>query len=279
MSRARKRENVVWGFTLFVMIPIKLGTRLTVALIVPIVLLFAVFGYVQTRVDGAQLQNELEAQGRATTRTIQVAIESALRAQRPADIRRLSDGITGFERVRGIRVFDADGGVRYESAPPERMPGVFPDQLRKLRLGAGTMESRLRVDGAPAVSFLAPIRAASGEFRGAVQVLHLQSFLEVSARSSRDALAALTLALVLAVGAVVFFVIRLSVTRPIDELLQSVQDVRTRDLRSRLPVRTRDELGRLTDEFDAMRARLARRSQLDEQGERRRVEEEPGSPS
>ena len=215
------------------MIPITLGTRLTVALVVPIALLFAVFGYLQTRVYHARLQHELEAQGRATTRTIQVAVENALRAQRPADIRRLSDGITGFERVRGIRVFGADGGVRFESAPPERMPGVFPAQLRKLRLGAGTMESRLRVDGASAVSYLAPIRATSGEFRGAVQVLHLQSFLEENARSSSDALAALTLALILAVGAVVFFVIRVSVTRPIDELIRSVQDVRSEDLRSR----------------------------------------------
>jgi len=94
-----------------------LGTRLTLSLAGPLVLVMALFGYIDQRTSRALLQDELAREGRALARTVQIAMEDALRDRQIEDVRVLVDKVTGYERVLGLRIFDDKGTIIYERNP------------------------------------------------------------------------------------------------------------------------------------------------------------------
>ena len=257
------------------MIPIKIGTRLTIALCVPIAILIALFGLLEERANRDRLDRELAREGSAVARTVQIAAQLALRDRQVADVRKLIDDITGYERVVGIRFIDANGRMEYQSANLVRYPRAPVDRLQRALQENRLVETRQSVGGQPVISFLAPLQSPSGLPLGAVEVFQLESFIEEDARASRQAIAVLTAAMILAVGVVLFFVTRINVTRPIEELGRSFRDVGSGDFRSRVPVRRKDELGRLAERYNEMCEKLdaTRRSLLTEKEERRKAEE------
>ncbi len=93
----------------------RVGTKLALALAVPIILLIAAFGYVDIRRSSERYRDELRREGRTTTRTVQLAMQDALRDKQLSDIQHLVDEVTGFERVLGLRLFDQNGTMTYQS--------------------------------------------------------------------------------------------------------------------------------------------------------------------
>jgi len=82
------------------------------------------------------------------------------------------------------------------------------------------------------------------------------------------------LVVILAAGSMVYLVTRRVVGRPVRDLLHSFREVGLGDLHARVPVRHRDEFGRLAEEFNGMCRRLeaAQLSLIAEQEERSRME-------
>ena len=113
------------------------GTRLAIFLAVPLVLVMALFGYIDQRNSGALLQDELAREGRAMARMVQIAMEDALRDRQIEDVRALVDQVTGYERVLGVRIFDPTGLVIYQPADLTTYPPADALALRAaLRQGA-----------------------------------------------------------------------------------------------------------------------------------------------
>src|ERR1041384_7596900 len=94
-----------------------LGTRLTLSLAGPLILVMALFGYIDQRTSRDLLHDELAREGRALARTVQIAMEDALRDRQIEDVRSLVDKVTGYERVLGLRIFDRTGTIISE--PPD----------------------------------------------------------------------------------------------------------------------------------------------------------------
>ncbi|HYS06746.1 MAG TPA: hypothetical protein VEW47_16320 [Candidatus Dormibacteraeota bacterium] len=126
-----------------------LGTRLTLFLAGPLVLVMALFGYIDQRTSRALLQDELAREGRALARTVQIAMEDALRDRQIEDVRVLVDKVTGYERVLGLRIFDDKGTIIYE--PPELVayPFAAADALHTALQRGTPSEAHGRIAGKP----------------------------------------------------------------------------------------------------------------------------------
>jgi two-component system, NtrC family, sensor histidine kinase HydH len=254
---------------------VSIGTRLVIFLVVPLVIVMALFGYLSQRSSRHLLEEELSREGRALSRTVQWTMEDAVRDGQLENTRELTDKITGYERVLGLRIFDRDGKLYYQSPNLEPYPQRQLASLATVLKERRSVETRMLVRDQPVVSFFLPLSTPGGDLFGAVQVLQLDLFVQQAVKASNNAVAALTAVMIVAMAAVVLIVTRVSVARPIEDLVRSFRAVGAGDLRSRMIVRREDEFGRLALEFNQMGERLerTRQSLLQEQEERRRVEE------
>jgi signal transduction histidine kinase len=251
-----------------------LGTRLTLSLAGPLVLVMALFGYIDQRTSRALLQDELAREGRALARTVQIAMEDALRDRQIEDVRVLVDKVTGYERVLGLRIFDDKGTIIYE--PPELVayPFAAADALHTALQRGTPSEAHGRIAGKPVLTFIVPLRDPRGQTIGALQLLQLESYIEEDARASRNSIATLTALMILITTGIVFLVTRLGVARPVEDLARSFREVGSGDLQALVKARRGDEFGRLAQEFNTMCERLeaSQRSLLAVQEERRKME-------
>ena len=143
----------------------RIGTKLFVALAVPITVLIVLFAWLDERDSRERTRDELAREGRAISRTVQLAMEFALRDRQLADVHQLIDQITGFERVLGIRLFNRDGSLNYQSPGLAHVPPVSrADVVGTLRTGT-TQLTRSVIDHHSVVAYLAPVRERYEQLR------------------------------------------------------------------------------------------------------------------
>jgi len=252
-----------------------LGTRLTLSLAGPLILVMALFGYIDQRTSRDLLHDELAREGRALARTVQIAMEDALRDRQIEDVRSLVDKVTGYERVLGLRIFDRNGTVIYE--PPElaAYPFAAAEALRSALSTGAPFEAHGRIHNQPVLTFIVPLRDPAGQTVGALQLLQLESYIEEDARASRNSIATLTALMILITTGIVLLVTRVGVARTVADLARSFREVGSGDLQALVPERRGDEFGRLAQEFNRMCERLeaSQRSLLEAQDESRRMED------
>ena len=252
----------------------KLGFKFAVSLVVPLVGLTAAFGYTYQQRSQELLREELTKEGRAIALVVQTAAEDYLRDRQPADLRKLVDQISGYERVLGLRIFGPDGALVYQSASLDPYPFSHKDLLRRVMRERKPAEMHRRVEGQSVLGVLFPLTGSAGQLVGAGQVLQLESYMAADARANRNFILTLTLAMVLATVTIVLLVTRYSVTLPIADLVTGFRQAGVASLPARVPVRGEDELGRLAMEFNGMCERLERAHESLEAEQRKRQQAE-----
>lgn len=228
------------------------------AIAIPISVLIAVFAVIE---DGANRQRssaEVDLEGSTIARTVELATENALRDRQLADVKGLIDDLSGHTSVLGVRLFDTDGHLVYSPSNLKGAPQRSAARIRGMLRGGHTTEEHYRIGRQPVIAWMVPLASPSGVPLGAEEILQPASFVEEDAAASSRAIAAMAAALILAVALTVFMVTRGSVARPIEELVASAREVGSGDWSARVPVRRRDELGRLAREFNSMCERLER---------------------
>lgn len=252
----------------------KIALKLTIALTVPLVALTAIIGYLYHRQSQELLREELSKEGRAIALVVQIAAEDYLRDRQLGDLRELVDRITGYERVLGLRLFDPNRELIYQSGSLKPYPFQHAELLSQTLSDRKPVEMRRLIGGQPALGFIVPLLDRRGRLLGAVQVLQLESYIQDDARSTRNFIMVLGLAMVMATVAIVLLVTRFSISRPAEELVRSFREVGAREVPTRVPIRAEDEFGWLSREFNGMceRLELTRHSLLVEQERRRDVE-------
>jgi two-component system, NtrC family, sensor kinase len=253
---------------------VKFGTRLTISMILPIVLLIAGFGYLDEKRTREHYREELRREGRVIARTVQLAMEDALKTRNIEDVKELVDHITGFERVYGVRLFTAEGRLLYQSKILETQPFLSADVLKEVLATRRPGERQRAIDGQQVLSYIVPLSAPDSSLYGAVQLLQLESFIGEEVRSARQSITALTLLMIIVSGAVIIAVTQVVVTRPIGDFVSRIRAIHTDDAAARVPESGGDELRRLAREFNALWKRLAdsHTSLLAAQEERRQAE-------
>ena len=253
---------------------LKIGTRLFVALAIPITAMIVAFAMIEDVANRTRSRDEVAREGLTIARTIQIATRNALRDQQVEDVRRLIDALSGHERIFGVRLLDASGRPIHAAATLASVPPTPLARLRALPADGRAVPERLSLAVGPAVVWRAALTAPPAPPLGFVEVFQLESFVEEDAAASSRAIAVLAVLLIAAAALTVWLVTHHIVAGPIEDLAGSARGIGEGRWSARVPVRRADELGRLAGEFNAMSERLeAMRSSLqDEQVERRRVE-------
>jgi signal transduction histidine kinase len=253
---------------------VTLGNRLVVLLSIPLILVMALFGYVIQGRSRRLLHEEFLREGRAVTRVAQEAMEDYLRDRQIVDLRELADQITGFERILGVRIYDAAGQLIHE---PAGLVGAEPpraDELNAALRAGKTSESRGRIHGTPAISFMVPLMGTDDTPVGAMQVLQSETFIDDQTAALRRWITVVTLVMTAATALVVIVAARAGIDRPIIELVDRFRVVGAGDYTARPAAPRRDQFGALSDRFEHMVLQLeeARRALVSEQEMRRQAE-------
>ena len=252
----------------------RIGVKLALSLVIPLVLVAAVIGYLYWQQSRAFLRTEFAREGRAIAMVVSVAAEDYLRDQKLEDLRQLAERVKGYERVQGLRLFDAAGRLTYQSNTLDPYPFQHVQALKQVLQDRMPRETRRMIGAQPAVGYIFPLVAPAGNLLGAVQVVQLESFMKEDASQALRFILVLSLAMVVSTVLIVLLVTRASISRPIQDLVERFRQVGAREPPAWVQVRGDDELSRLASEFNGMCERLdaARRSLLEEQDERRIME-------
>jgi two-component system NtrC family sensor kinase len=250
----------------------RIGTKLTLLLLLAVAVVMAGFGYIRTQQERRRLIADLQQDVWIQASTIRLTVEYALRDRQPQAIQELLAGIErDTEPVDRIRVLDRRL-VEVSSAFSELAAGVtIPLAEMEQVVKSGQPITRyLNASPRPVAYVILPLRGRDGSIIGALEVLHLATRVQRQIEEAAwDQVVRLAL-LSLTVAVVIFLTIRISVRRPIGQLVETALAFGRGDLRFRQKLRRRDEIGQLASAFDQMAESLqAANAQLKAEGQDR----------
>ncbi len=234
----------------------RIGTKLTLSLVTPLAGIMVFYGYLNERRYREHYHEELIREGRVISRTVEIAMEDYFRDRQMSDARKVVDRITRYERILGLRLFNPDGTLSYQSASLSRLPFRDEAALGEAVRHRRHVEGRDVLGGEPVITFLNPLVGPGGALYGAVEVVQLESFIERELHAARNSTALATSLMIVLTGLIVLLVIRFSVSRPIEELALSFREVGSGDLRARVPVRTHDAIAGQIDRITRIVRRM-----------------------
>jgi two-component system, NtrC family, sensor kinase len=251
-----------------------ISTRLVLVLTLIVGALMAAASFLSLRQHERALETAMRDEARALAVTLQIALEEEYADGETEDAQRLIDRLRANTRTYGALLFDASGRLLMLSDSLTAEELRRPPELARV-LEAGEAAEFVRAAGGQKVfSVILPIEVG-GERRGAVEVVHPLAFVEADIARARLNQVATTLLLLSTIFAVVFAVLRRSLTQPVGELLGGAAAVGRGDLDYRVIVpRSGGEFAQLAREFNRMADGLAeqRRAALREAEERLRLE-------
>jgi signal transduction histidine kinase len=243
-----------------------LRVRLVLLLLVPMILVVAGFAYFRLQEEREQRRAEFDQRVRVTSTAIRLAVEHGLRRDSLADVKRLaSDLVIKQTEIVRIRLLDGNLVPRLDSNLMAGDMGVALESHRQVRdTGQPTVVPH-RSGGMLLHSVLLPVRRA-GTDDGVLEVAFVAGRLEADLlrESSASLLSGVVLAALLAL--VVWFALERLVLRQVADLTHGIERVAAGEPRATVPIRSRDELGKVAIAFNRMTERL--------EEARRRVETE-----
>lgn len=252
----------------------KIVTKMTAALVAVGVLAFSVYAWVALATEERELRAAVERESSLLARSLQVAIENALRDDQQRDI---AETLQRLDRVApdvDVAVHDLEGRFR------ARSDGSRATASREGRLALLAISTREKVvifepdDAHERLVLALPILTDEGELLGAVTLAKpldgLAADLETTRHTILVSLAAFLFAsLLVGYGLGGFFI-----GRPMGRLLHSIDAVRRGENQVDLPTRRPDEVGEAARAFEQMLDTLDAERRAKEAETRRRQEAE-----
>jgi len=233
------------------------AARLGLATSVLIVVVCVAQSWLLARGDLDNVRRYLTDRGATLSQSLARQAGPSLAAGNVAELHRLAEEARAQSGVTYSRFFDVHGlllvsvGNPPATAPPPSAKGTAP-VVGPIEVGAGSWE------------FQAPSRTAAGTPAGMVAVGISLEPLEGLRRRTFTTAAVFTSLFTLAAVLGAAFLAR-AITRPLQALAAAADTIARGDFRTRVEVRTRDEVGRLARSFNAMTESLARsRATLEE---------------
>lgn len=236
-----------------------MGLRLRVILILtlPALLTIGAHGFLRVRQETAQLLREDEHNLALTGRAVQIAVENAMRDRQVPDIHRLLVAmVEQQDSIDRIRLFDvALKPVLVSNALT--IGETVPAALLRQVMDTGMAESFVQRGKPQFLFYLAPLRGRNGGVEGSIEVVRLAAAADRRFQAAViDVLVRLSALLVVLV-VVTVVALQLQVLRPLARVTEGIQRLGQGRPGPALPVRRRDELGRVAEAFNEMSSRLA----------------------
>lgn len=243
----------------------KIGTKLVVSLAATALAIMSVHGYLSVRQDRETLVREITVGMRGFARAIQAALTDLY-----GDDRNLTatqdfiDRVGPRGNIHGVIVYNMAGErVAISASLREEFPGLDAEPLLNLdprpvlETGAG-QEGYVRGPGKLVYYRIEPIFDSANRLAGAF-VFGRQGHgwaLSRTIQERRNRIIATTSALVLLLCALILVIVRRSVSRPIQELIEKIREIGRGNWEQRIEVSGRDEVSSLAQEFNRMSEKL-----------------------
>jgi signal transduction histidine kinase len=246
------------------------STRLILWLTLAVAVVMAAAGYVMLRQREQALDAAMRNELRAHIQTLRIALEDHYRAGRQQEAQLLIDHLRQNPRVYCVALFDAAGGVLMISNPqaPDEVR-FFPEVQQVLAMGE-PLEFERDIRGQEIYSIISPVQLNTTQ-RVALEIVQPQTAVNSDLTLARWETLLVTFVLAVALSLVVFFVLRRSLTRSINTLLESAIALGQGDLKRRVALPGKDnEFARLAQEFNRMADNLEQqRAAFDREAEQR----------
>jgi signal transduction histidine kinase len=244
--------------------------RLILWLTLAVAVVMAAAGYVMLRQREQALDAAMRNELRAHIQTLRIALEDHYRAGRQDEAQWLIEHLRQNPRVYCVALFDAAGGVTMISNPqaPEEIR-LFPEVRQALETGE-LIEFERPIRGQEIYSIISPVRLNETQ-RGALEIVQPLTAVNADLTLARWETLLLVFVLAGALSLVVFAVLRYSLTRSINALLDGAIALGQGDMQRRVALPIKDtELARLAQEFNRMADNLEQqRAAFDREAEQR----------
>jgi len=250
----------------------RLGAKLTLWLLIPLLLVLGVFAAVTLQRERTVHYREVSEEAERVSNTLAISVTDALRRKNPDEVRRIAEA-SRLDAVRfGLAVYDSQGRPIFTWGLAAKAGAVGRQELIALSsLPRGFGQEELQ-GGVPVQSHLIAL-AAGGELLGGLKVsMRLQEIQEVLDRERNHFLGLLAVVSVVLV-LLVSVVIRRTVSLPLHGLMGRIAALGRGLVPGDVTITGRDEVAQLTREFNLLARNLeeARRRLLEESEHARSV--------
>ena len=232
----------------------RIATRLTLLLLLSVAVVMAGFGYIRARQERQRLIAESQQEVLVLANAIKLTVEHALRDRRPQDIQELlTEMVRDPNPVDRIRIFDRTLEDINSAISDRAAATLIPQaELEQVLKTGETIVRYLDVPSRPAAYAILPLKTRRGATIGVLEVVHVATRAQRQIRgATREQVLRLSL-LSLTIALVIWLTVRVSIRRPIAELMQTALAFGRGDLSRRLALRRRDEIGQLASAFNGM---------------------------
>jgi signal transduction histidine kinase len=236
----------------------RIATKLTLLLLLAVAVVMAGFGYTRARQERERLIAEVQQEVLVLANAIKLTVEHALRDRRPQDIQELLTAMVHESNpVERIRIFDRSLEDVNSAMTDVAAATLIPqEELEQVLKSGKTTVRYLDVPGRPAVYAILPLKTRRGATIGVLEVVHVATRVQRQIReATREQVLRLTL-LSLTIALVIWLTVRISIRRPVEQLVRSALAIGHGNLDRRLTLHRRDEIGQLASAFNRMAERL-----------------------
>ena len=243
----------------------KLGTKLILFLVATLVVTMLGHGYLSIQQDRENILREMRVGMVGLSRSIQAALRymygDAADVQatqnfidcvaRPGNIH----GVVVYDRaakpvVTSVSLTDAKSGPNLDPAPV-----LTIDPRPVLASGTG-VEGYLESAAHPVYFRIEPIIDSAGQVRGAFVLGRRGMGYNLTLQARRNRIILTTFILIALLTIVILVLVRRNVSRPIEELIESIRAIGPGNWEKRIDIRGQNEISSLAEEFNQMCARL-----------------------
>lgn len=236
----------------------RIGTKLVISLVLSVMVIMGLYHYWRLAKWRETLFEQRAREVRIIARTLEVAIENAIKRDQWEDVESLFQEIQGLSGIDRVTLFRADGSVLVASNPSAvREMSKAPDfqQVLKAKRPAGFF---LKEEGRRSFHYLIPMRLLRWGTLSVLEVVASASFIEQDLTRRQNEIVLTGVLIVVAIAVAAWYLTRRNISRPIEDLIQGAMAIGSGDLSRRIPVKRKDELGHLAAEFNRMAENLER---------------------
>ncbi len=232
----------------------RIATKLTLLLLIAVAVVMAGFGYIRAGQERQRLIAELQQEVLVLANSIRLTVEHALRDRRPQDIQELLTEVVGEPNpVDRIRIFDRTlediSSAMSDTAATTLVPQA---ELEEVLKSGKPIVRYLDVPSRPATYAILPLKTKGGATIGVLEVVQVAKRGQRQIQeATRDQMLRLSL-LSLTIALVIWLMVRISIRRPIAQLVQAALTFGRGDLSQRIHIQRRDEIGQLASAFNRM---------------------------
>jgi HAMP domain-containing protein len=260
------------SLTLLRQVPLsRISIKLSLVLIAGGFVIFGAYGAYDLRTERNKLRRSVEQETALLGRSLQAAVENALRDRQLADIEETIRHLNRIDPAINILIYDPTGRqitAAHESQPPDPLS----QKARETAMNSRAAVFAFHPPGNSQHAVLAlPLTDDTGALLGGLLVVRPLLDMQRVLWDLQRSIAVTVLLFVLTTTVLGLVAGAVYINRPLGRMAAAMKEVRAGNLMSALPVDRKDEMGAVATEFNAMVAELREaRHRLEEEAESRR---------